>query len=107
MDYALAKKLKEAGFPQKGKLMYNTKMEAIMFFPTLSELIEAIPKELYFELKWIPNWNVWQAHCGYDSKKKKTKIWTEQKTAEKSVAVLYLAVKGKAKKGKVKGYYYI
>ena len=52
MDYFLAKELKDAGFPQNGKscdthsdINDSTLVERVVH-PTLSELIEACPKQM-------------------------------------------------------------
>ena len=52
MDYSLAKELKDAGFPQNGKICDthsdindSTLVERVVH-PTLSELIEACPKQM-------------------------------------------------------------
>lgn len=52
MDYSLAKELKDAGFPQNGKscdthsdINDSTLVERFVH-PTLSELIEACPKQM-------------------------------------------------------------
>jgi hypothetical protein len=57
MNYELAKQLKDAGFPQKGKGKWTPNYKKIgekyiiesVYFPTLSELIEAC---IYFESKY-------------------------------------------------------
>lgn len=41
MDYSLAKKLKDAGFP----ITWHIRTESLLPYPTLSELIEACGKE--------------------------------------------------------------
>lgn len=55
ISYELAKKLKDAGFPQKGKGEFleslNDECDVcgfhVAYIPTLSELIEALGKDLY------------------------------------------------------------
>ena len=74
MDHSLAKELKEAGFPQDGKncrtytnITDSTLVERIVH-PTLSELIEACPKQLgiaTFVLGSANHGQVWVA-CYFD-----------------------------------------
>lgn len=52
MNYELAKKLKDAGFPQKGMdcNWHETESDEL-YFPTLSELIKACENSLFATFK--------------------------------------------------------
>ena len=116
MDYELAKKLKDAGFPQNDNCLqwfdktydfdlndYNGcgmegeqdefKKDEDVALPTLSELIEACYKEgIYFELQGYNN--EWLAFDGTQLTKEFNKKG-EGKTPEEAVANLWLALNKK------------
>lgn len=93
MTYELAKKLKEAGFPQDGKGMWyadnpNGEGDAV-YSPTLSELIEACENKLWM-LERIDG-VAWEAYP-YVSVGKGSELG---KTPEEAVAKLWLTLKAK------------
>jgi len=107
IDYKLAKKLKDAGFPQEGngpimdkehydeinKLsVFKTKnIEDVVYAPTLSELVEACGEELCI-LKNGKAFNLgdkWIIEDGFG------KFITEGNTPEEAVALLYLKINKK------------
>ncbi len=96
MTYELAKKLKDAGFPQNGfdkePLTWQEKHHA--YFPALSELIEACGAE-FKELMRVPHphldKNPWYCR-GWE-----TEIF-EGSTPEEAVANLWLALNNKTNK---------
>ncbi len=86
MDYDLAKRLKDAGFPQdpEGRWLVSTD-ENVVILPTLSELIDALGDKFYsltYEREWIAK--------GYYSKGYSVEI--TKSTAEAAVAKLWLAL---------------
>jgi len=117
MNYELAKKLKEAGFPQEGEFVWidrNLKKtetneqrtivlwkdvvsewepncEILCYNPTLSELIYACSKEVNFIL--VDRGNFWECG-GNDENEEGMNIWgkVEGKTPEEAVANLWLSL---------------
>lgn len=101
MNYELAKKLKDAGFPQKGKGDEVTFMKLRSFegmencyIPSLSELIEACGESIDMitrERTAIENKTLgWRAYCH-----KGPSISKEGKSPEEAVARLWLALNAK------------
>lgn len=96
MTYELAKKLKDAGFPIKGKDEW--------FFPDLSELIEACGEiELILRnASWnrIRNWECWKGGEWKQETENKTggremKFFQCASTPEEAVALLWLELNKK------------
>jgi len=110
MDYLLAKELKEAGFPQEGRVFVEEDNVLIaccfdkscycpkcqgdggVVVPTLSELIEACGEEFY-ELARLGN-DVWQMKALSESEKQLPLMY-RGKTPEEAVARLWLALNKK------------
>ena len=94
MSYELAKKLKEAGFPQTGTHfdnngdMYGWSND--VYYPTLEELIEACGDEFDF-LHMTPNRNSWACHSQTDE------AFGAGSTPTEAVARLWLALNNKIK----------
>jgi predicted nucleic acid-binding Zn ribbon protein len=97
MDYTLAKKLKDAGFVQKGKgyiERWDFAQDEPLYIPTLSELIDACG-ERFEELNKIghgikPKWNAASyscEECGWDGMEVGRGL-----TKEEAVANLWLAI---------------
>jgi hypothetical protein len=102
MDNSLVKKLKEAGFPQGGKNYVTCTdindcavVERIVH-PTLSELIEACPKEMgtaTFVLGSAKKGQAWVA-CYFDfGTNRGAELNETGQTPEEAVARLWLAVR--------------
>ena len=102
MDYSLAKELKDAGFPQNGKscdthtdINDSTLVERIAH-PTLSELIEACPKQFgtaTFVLGSANQGQAWVA-CYFDFRANRCAELNETgQTPEEAVARLWLALR--------------
>ena len=102
MDHSLAKELKVAGFPQDGKncktptdINDSTLVERIAH-PTLSELIEACPKQLgtaTFVLGSANQGQAWVA-CYFDFRANRCAELNETgHTPEEAVARLWLALR--------------
>ncbi len=92
MDYELAKKLKDAEFPQEGLGMFGGSLSEQYYFPTLSELIEAIGQKDDFRLMGCfcgsnPSWSAGIMTV------KEADIWANGSTPEEAVANLYLKLK--------------
>ena len=101
MDYSLAKELKDAGFPQNGKscdthsdINDSTLVERVVY-PTLSELIEACPKQMgtaTFVLGSANQGQAWVA-CYFDIRTNRgAKLNATGKTADEAAARLWLAL---------------
>ena len=112
MTYELAKQLKDAGFPQKGKGAWEwvervgVDVTGPFYFPTLPELIEACPKTRQEKGEEYPGYlslsatdNGWKA--GYDRfypyEGNMFDMDTESlgSTPKEAVANLWLALNGK------------
>lgn len=113
MTYELCKKLKDAGFPQTGKgELYETEegrlsrekmgpidsvgtyLTQVVYFPTLSELIEACGNKFEaFERHEHAQGTKWCA-VGYIDGEDDVRVFTE-KTPEEAVANLWLALNKK------------
>jgi hypothetical protein len=104
ITYELAKQLKDAGFKihpgmMQGKLVQRPEPENHMYFPTLSELIEACSEmgNTFLELKHIVDSpaselnGLWQA-TGFNNKKDSYEKVTAT-IPETAVAKLWLALK--------------
>jgi len=104
MSYALAKELKDAGFPQKyvrGQMKYDPNVEADedgilpeeteeVFHPTLSELIEACGDGFVLLVRHkTDEWYARSKAQGWDD------FESDGKTPEEAVANLYLALNKK------------
>ena len=98
MDYSLAKELKDAGFPQNGKscdthsdVNDSTLIERVVH-PTLSELIEACPKQMgtaTFVLGSANRGQAWVA-CYFDFRANRGAELNETgKTPDEAVARLW------------------
>lgn len=100
MNYELAKKLKEAGFPQRSKqfpipsdtreyddgtIEFPTGTPEPVHLPTLSELIEACGEGFYSLIR-SPREGLW---CAYQVFERLTGLY---KTPEEAVANLWLAL---------------
>lgn len=97
ISYELAKKLKDAGFPQKGRDDYcrstGSDGEDFVYTPTLSELIKACMKEgHHFNMGGCSFW--WAIRRGEGNQKTDVPVQTGQ-TPEEAVANLYLALNKK------------
>jgi hypothetical protein len=101
MDYFLAKELKDAGFPQNGKscdthsdINHSTLVERFVH-PTLSELIEACPKQMgtaTFVLGSANQGQAWVA-CYFDFRANRGAELNETgQTPDEAVARLWLAL---------------
>lgn len=98
MDYELAKKLKDAGFPQRhlnNKTDFDGDKSCISYVPTLSELIEVCGDSL----RWIKH-NIhdkkieWMAQgCQSLTGHKGKDIRCRAETIEEAVAKLWLEIK--------------
>lgn len=86
MEYELAKKLKDAGFPQVQPHSAHEDYKDCTK-PTLSELIESLPIQESTKFRLIYKHGEWQA-CIYDTKRHH--IYKNGKTPEEAVAMLYL-----------------
>jgi len=84
MNYELAKKLKDAGFPVKKFGYAPDILEGDFVSPTLSELIEACGRKLTIT-DTGPNWRAW-SHLDPESD-------CDGKTPEEAVANLWLKLK--------------
>jgi hypothetical protein len=102
MDYSLAKELKDAGFPQNGKsrdthsdINDSTLIERVVQ-PTLSELIEACPKQMgtaTFVLGSANQGQAWVA-CYFDFRANRGAELNETgQTPDEAVARLWLALR--------------
>lgn len=71
-NYELAKKLKDAGFPQTGLSgqwpSNGPRPEDQVYAPTLSELIEACGNRISAILQWDRDGNKWSAQADGDSR---------------------------------------
>jgi hypothetical protein len=104
MNYELAKKLKDAGFPQSGRGGFKWTDEEPhlgepVYIPTLSELIEACGEEFgtLGKYKW-PSGDGradWLATQQYDAENLGKNNKGEGSTPEKAVANLWLALNSK------------
>lgn len=116
MDYALARKLKDAGFPQKGEGSWflhgddATERNSYAYVPTLSELIAACGNELFLLWNRGAAWSActegeagedyiddyWHEYDGFD--KGETYEFNAKRftapTPEEAVANLWLALRG-------------
>jgi hypothetical protein len=101
MDHSLAKELKDAGFPQNGKscdthsdINDRTLIERVVH-PTLSELIEACPKQMgtaTFVLGSANQGQAWVA-CYFDFRANRGAELNETgQTPDEAVARLWLAL---------------
>lgn len=100
MTYELAKELKDAGFPPKGKGEYNIQsfMEKggtdLVYYPTLSELIEASMP--YFEYLYceprITRGGAVVEEGGWTAWSRVDDIRVHAQTPEEAVAKLWLAL---------------
>ncbi len=90
IEYELAKKLKDAGFPQDGYFDYEFDLAR----PTLSELIEACGDRFHSLLRYVPQVDeidlIWRAY-GYDD----DQITARGKIPEEAVANLWLELNKK------------
>ena len=100
MDYSLAKQLKDAGFPQNGKSSdahsdINDTLVDRFVHPTLSELIEACPKQMgtaTFVLGSAHQGQAWVA-CYFDFRASRGAELNETgQTPDEAVARLWLAL---------------
>ena len=95
MNYELAKKLKDGGFPQEGKGNYIDGEDCdvcgnhVYYVPTLSELIEACGDRFWKLIKSY-TYNKWSAITSED-----TQIVVLGKTPEEAVANLWLELNKK------------
>lgn len=94
MNYELALKLKEAGFPQfpdnrNGFYLYDSDGFGTeqVYVPTLSELIEACKLDSFFQLTFMSSSGKWSSE--FDS------YHGKGSTPEEAVANLYLALNQK------------
>lgn len=108
ISYELAKKLKDAGFPQDRdgdgyELGSNGLRRSYQSFddfleyayaPTLSELIEACGDEVRLQSYWSENDLMWQADNSSNFYVKENQIAGVGSTPEEAVALLYLAING-------------
>ena len=102
MDYSLAKELKDAGFPQNGKSRntHSDINDSILIErvaqPTLSELIEACPKQMgtaTFVLGSANQGQAWVA-CYFDFRANRGAELNETgQTPDEAVARLWLALR--------------
>jgi hypothetical protein len=94
ISYELAKRLKDAGFPQKGRGTFWSQSAQFdgreeVYFPTLSELIEVCGQDffsLHISRTALRFKDVWFAHRSYEDP------GSEGYTPEEAVARLYLAL---------------
>lgn len=92
MNSELIKKLNDVGFPFKkyGNVFLNKEHFPFPIEPTLSELIEAIGTDEYFQLTWMNGTKRWQAHYKFSlNMGEKT---TDGSTPDEAVANLYIAL---------------
>ncbi len=96
MNYELAKKLKNAGFPQKGMdCNWITNPEAELeeiYVPTLSELIEACGDKFYGIHRMVSG--IWIAFM-YDIEDSSRQVEAPGSTPEEAVALLWLELQNK------------
>jgi hypothetical protein len=99
MNYELAKQLKEAGFPQKGKghmekhfawitgkePYFSEPKEIDLYIPTLSELVKEFGIDFGMEAH-LTGWYAWQARV------MEPRIETWGRTPDEAVAKLWLAL---------------
>jgi hypothetical protein len=108
MTYELAKQLKDIGFPQDGNGLSSSppiafenqkfEPEEYVYLPTLSELIEACPKEIpygrgmfyHFELSFSSGMEEWTA--SYAIEHDLSKYFATGSTPEEVVAKLFIAL---------------
>lgn len=90
MNYELIIQLKEAGFPIRD-IGFDEGEESEFEEPTLSELIDALGKENYFELKYIPDESQFSIY--WKKSKSIGKVERNGSTPEEVVALLYLSIK--------------
>ena len=96
MNYELAKRLKDAGFPQGGDGVWDggngtiATQKSMVYVPTLSELLEACGDEFRVVEKdgngWLAS-GLWDDQFGHEPEK--------GKTPEEAVANLWLALNEK------------
>lgn len=114
MEYNVALRLKEAGFPQKNQdwceegcahddercLINLIESDKPAYRPTLEELIEACPKEYngqVFDLCYLPDGQEWVAWYEAPNQKILPSVEGLGSTPSEAVASLWLALHGKEK----------
>lgn len=102
MNHEIAKKLKDAGFPQGEPDQYTTDGQWIpederQYIPSLSELIDACYSPEYDEAVVVAKYdtNRYAAWLALEDAEEVQNHYYESSTAEEAVANLYIALHGK------------